>query len=86
VAMLLTRLAEESRKEEGNLRFDVMQHTMRSNHFTVLETWRSQRALDAHVAAAHTKAYRRELQPITGSPLDERVFRSLVRAGSARKP
>ena len=55
---LLRRLAEASRKEEGNLRFDVLQHAMRANHFTVLEAWQSQKALDAHAAAAHTKQYR----------------------------
>ena len=74
VAMLLQRLAEDSRKEEGNLRFDVLQHTMRSNHFTVIEAWRNRQALDAHRTAAHTKQYRDTLGPMLGSPLDERLF------------
>ena len=74
VPPMLTKLAEASRREAGNLRFDVMQHTMRANHFTIVEVWRNQAALDAHVAASHTKAYRDELQPLTGSPLDERVY------------
>jgi quinol monooxygenase YgiN len=76
VAPMLARLAETSRQEAGNLRFDVLQHMMRDNHFTVVETWRDQAALDAHVAASHTKRYRDELQPMTGSPLDERVFKA----------
>ncbi|HEV8393499.1 MAG TPA: antibiotic biosynthesis monooxygenase [Vicinamibacterales bacterium] len=76
VAPMLARLAQASRQEPGNLRFDVLQHTMRANHFTVIETWRDQAALDAHVAAAHTKQYRDEVQPLTGSPLDERVFKA----------
>ena len=74
---LLTSLAEASRKEPGNLRFDIFQHTMRGNHFTVLEGWRNQQALDAHVAAAHTRQYRDTLQPMTGSPLDERVYKAV---------
>ena len=77
VPPMLTRLAEASRQEPGNLRFDVLQHMMRANHFTVVETWRDQAALDAHAAAAHTKRYRDELQPLTGSPLDERVFKGV---------
>ncbi len=77
VAGLLARLAEASRQEAGNVRFDVLQHAMRANHFTVIETWQSQKALDAHAAAAHTKQYRDELQPMTGSPLDERVYRAV---------
>jgi autoinducer 2-degrading protein len=74
---LLRRLAEASRKEPGNLRFDVLQHAMRGNHFTVIETWQSQGALDAHAAASHSKQYRDELQPISGSPLDERVYKAV---------
>jgi quinol monooxygenase YgiN len=77
VAGMLRRLAEASRMEDGNLRFDVVQHTMRANHFTVVETWRDQKAFDAHVAAAHTRQYRDELQPLTGSPLDERVYKAI---------
>jgi quinol monooxygenase YgiN len=77
VAPMLARLAETSRQEPGNLRFDVLQHTMRGNHFTVIETWRDQAAVDAHAAAAHTRQYRDEILPLTGSPLDERVFKSV---------
>ena len=74
---LLTRLAETSRAEPGCLRFDVLQHMMRANHFTVVEVWQDQKALDAHRAAAHTKAYRDTLQPVTGSPLDERFYKGV---------
>ena len=74
---MLTGLAERSRREAGNLRFDVLQHMMRANHFTVVETWQSQAALDAHAAAAHTKEYRDVLQPISGSPLDERLYKAV---------
>ena len=77
VPVMLRQLAETSRKEPGNLRFDIVQHTMRANHFTVVETWRNKEALDALVAAAHTRQYRDDVQPMTGSPLDERVYRSV---------
>lgn len=74
---LLKRLAEASRQEQGCLRFDVLQHTMRPNHFTVIGIWQSQKALDAHAAAPHTKQYRDGLQPISGSPLDERLYKGV---------
>jgi quinol monooxygenase YgiN/beta-lactamase superfamily II metal-dependent hydrolase len=77
VAGMLRRLAEASRMEDGNLRFDVVQHLMRANHFTVIETWRDQKALDAHVAAAPARQYRDEIQPMTGSPLDERTYKAI---------
>ena len=71
---LLQKLADSSRQEAGNLRFDVTQHLQRANHFTVVEHWQSQAALDTHVASAHARAYRDALQPLTGSPLDERAY------------
>lgn len=71
---LLRKLAEASRLEAGCLRFDILQHSMRANHYTVIEVWRNQQALDAHAAAPHTRDYRDKLQPMTGSPLDERVY------------
>jgi quinol monooxygenase YgiN len=77
VPVMLRQLAEVSRKETGNVRFDVYQHTMRANHFTVVEVWRDQKALDAHVASPHARQYRDTLQPMTGSPLDERVYRAI---------
>ena len=76
---LLQQLAAASRQEPGNLRFDVLQHAMRGNHFTVIEQWRNQDALDAHVATVHARAYRDALQPLTGSPLDERVYTPIAR-------
>jgi autoinducer 2-degrading protein len=74
---LLRHLAEDSRKDNGNLRFDVIQHTMRANHFTIVEAWQSQSALDAHAAAVHTKQYRDTLQPMAGGPLDERLYKAV---------
>jgi autoinducer 2-degrading protein len=71
---MLRQLADASRKDDGNLRFDVVQFSVRPNHFTVVEQWRDQKALDAHVAGEHTRQYRDDLQPLTGSPLDERVY------------
>jgi len=75
VPAMLRKLAEASRAEPGCLRFDVTQHTARANHFTVVEVWADQQALDRHAAAAYTKQYRDDVQPVAGSPLDERVYR-----------
>jgi autoinducer 2-degrading protein len=76
-ADLLRKLAEASRKEEGNLRFDVLQHAMRANHFTVIEEWQTAKAVETHAAATHTKEYRNSLAPMAGSPLDERIYKAV---------
>lgn len=73
---LLRQLAEASRAEPGCLRFDVLQHAARANHFTIVEAWRDLQAHDIHAAAAHTRQYRDALQPLIGSPLDERLMRT----------
>jgi quinol monooxygenase YgiN len=75
--MMLQRFAEDSRKDDGNLRFDIYQHTMRANHFTIIEAWRNRQAFDTHVAAPHTRQYRNEYGPMAGSPLDERLFEAV---------
>jgi quinol monooxygenase YgiN len=75
VPAMLRTLAEASRAEPGCLRFDVTQHMMRANHFTVVEVWADQQALDRHAMAPHTKQYRDNVQPVAGSPLDERAYR-----------
>ena len=77
IAGLLTTLATASRLEDGNIRFDVLLHTMRSNHFEVIETWKSEKALENHAAAAHTKKYRDDIQSALGSPLDERIYKAI---------
>jgi quinol monooxygenase YgiN len=77
IAAMLTTLAQASRLEDGNIRFDVLLHTMRSNHFEVIETWKSEKALENHANATHTKKYRDDLQAALGSPLDERIYRSI---------
>jgi quinol monooxygenase YgiN len=74
---MLQKFAEDSRRDDGNLRFDVILHTMRANHLTVIEAWRNRKALDDHAAAAHTKEFREAFGPMAGSPLDERVFEAL---------
>jgi quinol monooxygenase YgiN len=72
---LVRQLADTSRTEPGCLRFDVYQHTQRANHFTIVEAWRTRAARDRHAAAMHTRRYRDALQPMIGSPLDERLMR-----------
>lgn len=72
---LLRQFAEASRKEQGNLRFDAVQQNTRRNHFTLLESWRNRAAFDAHASAAHTRQFREEITPATGSPMDERIYK-----------
>jgi quinol monooxygenase YgiN len=71
------QLAEDSRKQAGNIRFDVFVQTNRPNHFTVVECWKDRKAFDAHVAAKETKAFRDKLVGMTGALYDERLYKAV---------
>jgi quinol monooxygenase YgiN len=71
------QLADLSRKEEGNERFEAVIQTNRQNHFTLIERWRDRKTADARLMAGHTRAFREKLAPATGALLDERLYRLL---------
>jgi quinol monooxygenase YgiN len=73
----LQALAEHSRKEAGNLRFDVSYQKNRTNHFTVMENWKDQAGNDTHELAAHTRDFRGVLTPITGALYDQRWYNAM---------
>ena len=62
-ASLARQYAEASRKEAGNVAFDMLAEIGRPNRLAILQAWRDKPALDAHVAAASTAAFRDKLQP-----------------------
>jgi quinol monooxygenase YgiN len=69
---LLAQYAAESRKDKGVVRFEMLVDVSHKNHFTVVSIWENQAAFDAHIEATHTKQMREKLQPMLGSPFDER--------------
>jgi quinol monooxygenase YgiN len=72
-ANLLRRVAAASRKEAGNLRYDVLQHSERRGQFAILETWNDGKAFEAHRGGAAVKEFRGELDPLRISSYDERL-------------
>jgi quinol monooxygenase YgiN len=74
---LLKQLAEASRKESGNLRFDVLQQEGRANHLPLVEAWRDAGAQRAHAMAEHTRAFRAKLVPLQGALYDERLYSAI---------
>jgi len=70
---LLQQYAADSRKDKGAVRVEVYIQVSRINHFSVVEVWQNKGALEAHEAAAHTKKFREQIDPLLGSPYDERL-------------
>jgi quinol monooxygenase YgiN len=74
---LLKKLAEASRSDEGNLRYDVLQESpMRTNHFTIFAVWKDRKAFDSHETKPHTRQFRDAIAPMLGAPYDERLYMS----------
>ena len=71
-AKLLVQHAAEAKKEPGVVRFEVLRQDSRGNHYMMSEVWRSRQAFEAE-GSEHTKQFREKLQPMLGSPFDERV-------------
>jgi quinol monooxygenase YgiN len=69
---LLLEYQKESAKDAGVKRIEVFQQNGRLNHFSVVEEWENQKAYDSHISAEHTRKFRTDLQPMLGSPFDER--------------
>lgn len=63
----------DSKKHAGFVRFEVMVQDGRPNHFTVVEVWQTRAAFEAHTATAQAKTFREKIQPLLGSPFDERL-------------
>jgi quinol monooxygenase YgiN len=70
---LLLQFAAESRRDPGVVRFELLQDNARSNHFALVEVWENMKAFEGHQEAQHTKRFREKLQPMLGSPFDERL-------------
>jgi quinol monooxygenase YgiN len=69
---LIKQVAATSRKEPGNLRYEVLQQIDRPNQFAILEAWSDQKALEAHGGGAAMTQFRDKLKPLRTGPYDER--------------
>ncbi len=82
---LLRRLAAASRKEAGNLRYDVLQLLERRSQFAILENWTDGKAFEDHGGGAAMKQFRGELDPLRVGFYDERLDTG-IDVGSASAP
>jgi quinol monooxygenase YgiN len=70
---LLKKFSDACRKEDGNLRCELVQRLERPNQLALLEVWKDQKAFEAHGAAAGTVQLLDKLKPMFNSPYDQRV-------------
>jgi quinol monooxygenase YgiN len=85
-AVLARQHAEASRKEAGNLSFEMFEEIGRPNRFAILEAWRDKPALEAHGAAASTGAFSDKLKPLLISGTGARLLSAFAVAAPAGQP
>ena len=85
VASALKQEANASRKDDGNLRYEVLQRTAPSSQFVIVSSWKDQKAYDAHMAAAHTKDFREKMKPQLISVIDDRLHSGMEAKEAAAK-
>ena len=76
-AKALQDFRNASSKDPGYVRIEVMRDVDRTNHFAVVEVWKTRKDYEAHLAQSHTKQFRDKIQPGLGSPFDERLYHTL---------
>jgi quinol monooxygenase YgiN len=85
-AALARQFVDASRKEAGNMGFDVLEEIGRPNRLAIIEGWRDKQAHEAHGAAAPTTAFRDKLQPLLIGGTGIRVFGGLSVAAPTGQP
>lgn len=82
---LLKHYRDASRRNNGNLRFDVLAEIGRPNRFVILETWRDKTAPATHQQSADEAQFLEQLKLIQDAPPDERVEHALYLGQGAIK-
>lgn len=59
---------ENSRKEPGNIRFDLLEVKDEPNKFVLCEHFRDKEAVDAHKTTEHYKKWAETVNPMMASP------------------
>jgi quinol monooxygenase YgiN len=70
---LLRKFAGQTAKEKSCVRFEILQQDGRPNHLTLVGVWKDRKSFDDHDSTSYTKQFREKIQPMIGSPWDERV-------------
>jgi quinol monooxygenase YgiN len=73
----LMAFSEASRRAPGNLGYDLVEQSSRTNHFEVVEVWSNEKSATDHEISTLNREFRAKLTPASSSPYDRRLFRAL---------
>jgi quinol monooxygenase YgiN len=83
---LIKQLAAASRKEAGNVRFDVLQRQDRKSHFALLEAWNDPKAREAHDTGSAMTDFRNKLKELRSGPYDQRPSLQIATVAASAPP
>jgi quinol monooxygenase YgiN len=75
VRELLQSLVDPTRREEGCLRYELLQGVTDPADFVMAEEWASEAALDAHLARPNVVAVLQKLGPLFSGPAEIARYR-----------
>lgn len=61
VLSALHNIVNATRKEDGNVSYDLHQNTINPLEYTILEVWKSQQAIDVHNASTHFDEFKKAI-------------------------
>lgn len=61
VLKAMQNVVNETRKEDGNVSYDLHQDTTNPMKYIILEVWKSQEAIDLHNASAHFGIFKKAI-------------------------
>jgi quinol monooxygenase YgiN len=77
---LLKQFRDQSRKQPGNLEFNVLQETSRPNRFVIVEGWSDEARFQGHEKSPDTRQFEFILTAIRNSPPNQHVLRAFATA------
>lgn len=78
VIELYKELVEETRKEEGCIRYELYQDSADFTILTMLEEWESREALDLHMKSEHFIRIVPQLKPFMRQPTELNIYSKLL--------
>jgi len=62
VLSAIHKVVDETRKEEGNISYDLHENVNNQLVYTIFEVWKSQEAIDLHNASAHFNEFKNAIE------------------------
>ncbi len=69
-------IVEKSRKETGNLKYELLLNSESENKIVILENWESREDLNRHMESEHFKKFGDLVMDLFDKPLDISVYQS----------